>query len=103
MRDLMLSAQRLLLFFAWLTGIAFTLIGAFVNHPFLLALRGPKTAAVFVAGFLAVALLTKCGFLARRPMAGGFVAAAAARGLAGNRIVRVHQISRAADPAATEA
>jgi beta-N-acetylhexosaminidase len=58
----MLSAQRLSLFLAWSIGIAFTLIGVFAGHPILLSLRGPKTAALYVAGLAAVALLTTCGY-----------------------------------------
>src|ERR1700753_3653403 len=61
----MLSVQSLSLLLAWLTGIAFTLIGVFANHPILLSLRGPKTVALFATGFLAVAALTNCGYSRR--------------------------------------
>ena len=40
------SAQRLSLVLAWSTGVACTLTGVFVNHPFLFSLRGAKTATI---------------------------------------------------------
>ena len=70
----MLSAQRLPLFLAWLTGIALTVIGVFVNHPFLLSVRGPKIVTIFIASLAVVSWLTREGYWRRAGFTGRWLA-----------------------------
>jgi len=67
-------AKWILLLLAWSTGLAFTIAGAFNNHPFLLSLRGPKTVVMSAISLLMIALLCRLGFWRRRGLAGWWLA-----------------------------
>src|ERR1700760_4885105 len=67
-------AKRLLLLLAWLSGLAFTLAGVFKNHPFLLSLRGPKTAVIFATSLVVIMLLSRWGYWHRAGLAGRWLA-----------------------------
>lgn len=67
-------AKWILLLLAWSSGLAFTIAGAFNNHPFLLSLRGPKAVAMSAISLLMMVLLWKWGFWRRSGLAGRWLA-----------------------------
>lgn len=67
-------AKWILLLLAWSSGLAFTIAGAFNNHPFLLSLRGPKAVAMSAISLLTMVLLWKWGFWRRSGLAGRWLA-----------------------------
>lgn len=67
-------AKWILLLLAWSSGLAFTIGGAFNNHPFLLSLRGPKAVAMSAISLLTMVLLWKWGFWRRSGLAGRWLA-----------------------------
>src|SRR5262245_51105288 len=55
---------------AWLTGLVFTLIGIYKNHPVLVSLRGPGTIVMVATSLVVIAWLARCGCWKRGGFAG---------------------------------
>ncbi|HTC97639.1 MAG TPA: glycoside hydrolase family 3 N-terminal domain-containing protein [Bradyrhizobium sp.] len=60
---------------AWLTGLAFTLIGIYKNHPVLIHLRGPGTIVMVATSLAVIAWLVRCGCWKRAGLAGRWLLA----------------------------
>jgi beta-N-acetylhexosaminidase len=60
---------------AWLTGLVFTLIGIYKNHPVLIHLRGPGTVVMVATSLAVIAWLVRCGRWKRAGIGGRWLLA----------------------------